>query len=102
MADSKHSGYATATGAAAAVDFGAGYTSTGWVMVPTSVAPDSALALEVSPDNTTWTRVGQTTGARPVIWFGGHIAARYARINVVALGTNPPGAAVGAVLKPAA
>jgi hypothetical protein len=98
MADSKHSGYVNSVAAGTAQDFGASYQSNGWVMTPTSFAPDSQIALEISPDNTTWTRFGLSVGGRPVICFGTHVAARYARINVVALGTNPPGGAVGAVL----
>lgn len=102
MADGKHSGYVASATTGAAQDFGVGYISNGWVMTPTSYASDSQIALEISPDNTTWTRFGISVGGRPVSVFGAHVAARYARVNVVALGTNPPGGAVGAVLKPAA
>jgi len=99
MTDSKHSGYVASATTGAAQDFGVGFTSNGWVMTPTQFVADSQIALEISPDNTTWTRVGLSVGGKPVIVFGTHInTARYARVNVVALGTNPPGGAVGAVL----
>lgn len=99
MATSQHSGDRTATGAGSAVDFGGGVSTYGnWVMVPTNFVSDSQIALEISPDNTTWTRVGVSVGGKPVVIQGAGVAARYARVNVVALGTNPSGAKVGAVL----
>lgn len=102
MTDGKHSGYKNSTGVGAVQDYGAGYTSTGWVMQPTNYASDSQVALEVSPDNSTWTRIGISVGGNAVLVQAGPIAARYARINVVAVGTSPPGGNVGGVISPAA
>lgn len=91
-----HSGYRTGAGAGASQDIGGGLaTYSNWTLVPTAVADDSVIALEVSPDNSVWTRVGQTVGRKPVVVLGFHIAARYARVNVVTLGTGTPTPGIG-------
>ena len=93
-----HTGYKTATGVGTAVDLGAGSAYTNFSLVPTSYSPDTAMQLEVSPDNTTWTPVGRTLGGRAVSVLGSHILARYVRFNVITLGTGTPGPGIGGVM----
>ena len=97
----QHSGDRTATGAGSALDYGAGSSLGTWVMTVTNAAADSVCALETSPDNTTWTRVGTVTGMKSCAVINAGLGARYGRINVIALGTNPPGGKVGAVISSA-
>jgi len=86
---------ATATGVVAGpLDAGAGNTYGRFNIKVNSVAPDCVVALETSPDNTTYTEVARVTGPK---WgfAGSNQRARYAHINVIGLGTGaPPVAAV--------
>lgn len=93
-----HTGYKTGTGAGTAIDYGAGSAITNFSLVPTAFSPDTVMQLEVSPDNSTWTPIGRTQGARPVSVLGSHILARYVRINVITLGTGTPGPGIGGVI----
>lgn len=72
-------------------DAGAGVTFRAFSMRVCSPVPDSVVALETSPDNTTWTARGSVTG-------DGWVTAatdtkfRYARANLTALGAGGAGA----------
>jgi hypothetical protein len=67
-------------------------------MTVTNGAADSQIALETSPDNTTWTRIATVTGQKSCAIINAGIGARYARVNVVAMGTGQT--KVGAVIVP--
>jgi hypothetical protein len=86
---------ATAVGVVAGpMDAGSGLTAGHFNVKVNSTAPDCVVALETSPDNTTYTEVARVTGPR---WgySGSNQRARYAHINVISLGTGaPPVAAV--------
>jgi hypothetical protein len=87
---------ATVTGPIAGPwDAGAGKTRGNFNMKVLSAAPDCVVAMETSPDNTTWTEVSRVTGPK---WCFGASSdrARYARANVINLGTG--GLPVSAVL----
>jgi len=73
---------------------GAGATYGHFNVKVTGTAPDSVVALETSPDNTTYTEVARVTGSN---WgyAGSNQRAQYAHVNVISLGTGaPPLAAV--------
>lgn len=81
---------ATATGAVAGpIDAGSGNTHRNFTMKVTSAAPDCTVALETSPDNTTWTEQDRVNGPN---WASGsyHHARRSVRPNVIFLGTGGP------------
>jgi hypothetical protein len=86
---------ATAVGVVAGpLDAGTGNTLGHFNIKVTTTAPDAVVALETSPDNTTYTEVARVTGSR---WGYGNSNGRqrYAHINVISLGTGtPPVAAV--------
>jgi hypothetical protein len=84
---------ATATGAVAGpLDAGAGKTFGTFNIKVLSAAPDCSVALETSPDNTTYTQMALVTGSRWGFARSDH-RQRYARVNVVSLGTGTPGVA---------
>ena len=72
-------------------DAGAGATFRSFSMRVCSLAPDSVVALETSPDNSTWTSQAIVTGDG---WVTARTDAkqRYARANVTALGAGGAGA----------
>jgi len=73
---------------------GAGATYGHFYLKVKSTAPDCVVALETSPDNTTYTEVARVTGSK---WgySRSDLRAQYAHVNVISLGTNaPPLAAV--------
>jgi predicted RNA methylase len=78
----------TATGPATGpVDAGAGNTTGGLVLKVNSAAADCVVALETSPDNTTWTEQARVTGPNWAYAASNH-ARRYVRSNVINLGTG--------------
>jgi hypothetical protein len=78
----------SATGAAATrQDAGAGNTNRGYVLRVVSLAPDSVVSLETSPDNTTYTEQARCTGDGWAFARSDH-RQRYARANVINLGTG--------------
>jgi hypothetical protein len=86
----------SATGAATGpADAGAGLNYRGCNLRVAGTASDSVVALESSPDNSTWTEQVRVTGPN---WCTARsdLAARYLRPNVVSLGTG--GAALAAVV----
>jgi hypothetical protein len=93
---------ATATGTvsvtvASTSDAGAGKTYRQFTLRAQSAANDSVVALETSPDGTTWTEQARVTGGPFGAWCyaGSNHTRRYARANVISLGTGtPPAAAV--------
>lgn len=77
-----------ATGPAAGrMDAGAGSTFTCYNLRVVSNAPDSVVALETSPDNTTFTEVARVTGDGWAFARSDH-KQRYARANCISLGTG--------------
>lgn len=81
---------ATATGAVTGtVDAGSGKTYRNITMKVTSAAPDCSVALETSPDGTTWTEQDRVSGPN---WaqVSYHHARREIRANVIFLGTGAP------------
>jgi len=87
---------ATATGAVAGpLDAGAGNTFGRFTIKILSNAADASVALETSPDNTTYTQMCLVSGGKPWGFARSDHRQRYARVNVVSLGTGtPPVAAV--------
>jgi hypothetical protein len=88
---------ATATGPVAGpVDAGAGNTHRQFTLKVLSSTPDVSVALETSPDGTTWTQQSIAQKGRSAWGYArGDLAARFARVNVLSLGTGtPPVAAV--------
>jgi hypothetical protein len=86
----QHSFTASVTGAVASVvDAGAGKTFRNFALKVTSPAPDCTVALESSPDGTTWTEQDRVTGPN---WatVSLHHARRQVRANVIFLGTGAP------------
>jgi hypothetical protein len=78
----------SATGAAAGrMDAGVGNTFRQFNLRVVSNAPDSVVALETSPDNTTFTEQTRVTGDGWGYARNDH-RQRYARVNVVSLGTG--------------
>lgn len=76
------------------IDAGAGKTLGAFNIKVMSTAADCQVALETSPDNSTWTQMALVTGPK---WgfAASSDRARYVRPNVVSLGTGaPPVAAV--------
>jgi hypothetical protein len=86
---------ASATGVVAGPwDAGAGKTRGNFNMKVSSAAPNCVVALETSPDNTTYTEVCRVTGPN-WCFAASSDRARYAHVNVINLGTGaPPVAAV--------
>jgi hypothetical protein len=87
---------ASATGAVAGpVDAGSGKTYRNFTLRVISSAPDCVVALETSPDGTTWTEQDRVIGPN---WASSayHHARREARVNVINLGTGAP--PLGAVI----
>lgn len=77
-----------ATGPASGrMDAGAGSTYGNFALQVSSNAPDSVVALETSPDNTTFTEVARVTGSRWATARTDH-RQRYARVNIINLGTG--------------
>lgn len=78
---------ASATGAQAPADAGTGLTFYSAHMKVNGPAPDSVVALESSPDNTTYTEIARVTGPN---WANAASSqrARYLRANVISLGTG--------------
>ena len=88
---------ATAVGAIAGpLDAGAGHTYSTFNIKVNSLAPDSVVALETSPDGTTWTEQARVTGGNRWGFGRGDHRQREARVNVVNLGTG--GLPVSAVI----
>lgn len=82
---------ATATGAVAGpLDAGAGNTFGRFHIKVLSTAPDASVALETSPDNTTYTQMALASGGKPWAYARSDHRQRYARVNVVSLGTGTP------------
>jgi len=88
---------ATATGTvsvtiAATSDAGAGKTNRQFSLRAQSAANDAVVALETSPDGTTWTEQARVTGGPFGAWCyaGSNHTRRYARANVISLGTGTP------------
>jgi len=81
---------ATATGPVAGpLDAGAGKTYR-QLNMRVMAANDAVVALETSPDNTTWTEQCRVTGGQFGNWCyaGSNHARRYSRVNVIGLGTG--------------
>ena len=79
---------ASATGAVAGpVDAGAGNTFRNFNLKVTSQAPDSVVSLETSADDVEWDEQDRVTGPN---WSSAarHHSRRYARVNVINLGTG--------------
>jgi hypothetical protein len=74
------------------LDAGAGHTFGSFNFKVHSVAPDCVVALETSPDNTTYTEVARVTGPKWGFGRSDH-RQRYAHVNVISLGTGTPGLA---------
>jgi hypothetical protein len=72
-------------------DAGAGNTFRTFTLRVCSPVPDSVVALETSPDNTTWTARGSVTGDG-WITAASDVKIRAARANVTALGAGGAGA----------
>src|SRR5215469_11887861 len=90
---------AIATGAVAGpLDAGAGNTFGRFNLKVNSMTSDSVVALETSPDNTTYTERARVTGGNRWGFAGSDQRARYARVNVISLGTggNPVSAVITA------
>jgi len=84
---------ATVTGPVAGpLDAGAGNTYGNFCMKMTSSGSDCQVNLETSPDNTTWTAQTHAHGNQWVYAASDH-RQRYARVNVVNMGTNGTGLA---------
>jgi hypothetical protein len=84
----QHSYTATATGVIAGpVDAGAGHTWRNLYIKTLSTAPDAVVALETSPDNTTYTEVARVTGPNWAFARSDH-KQRYVHANVISLGTG--------------
>lgn len=77
------------------LDAGAGNAFRNYGLKVNSAVPNCIVALETSPDNTTWTEQDRVTGPN---WgyCAMHHSRRYARVNVINLGTG--GGPVAAVL----
>jgi hypothetical protein len=69
------------------MDAGAGVTFRNFNIRVVSNAPDSVVALETSPDNSTFTEVARVTGDGWAFARSDH-RQRYARPNVISLGTG--------------
>lgn len=69
------------------MDAGVGNTFSNFALQVSSNAPDSVVALETSPDNTTYTEVARCTGNRWATARTDH-RQRYARVNIINLGTG--------------
>lgn len=86
---------ASATGAIdGPIDAGSGNTFRNFHVKVNSPAPDCTVALETSADDTEWDEQDRVTGPN---WSSAalHHSRRYARVNVIYLGTGaPPLAAV--------
>jgi len=82
---------AAATGAVAGsvLDAGVGKTNRQFSLKVTGTAADSVVALETSPDNTTYTERDRVTGPNWA-YAAFHTSARYIRANVISLGTGTP------------
>lgn len=85
---------ATATGTvsvtlAAVVDAGAGNNYRNYAVKVSSQVQNCVVALETSPDNTAWTEQDRVTGPNWA-YVAMHHARRYARVNVINLGTGGP------------
>lgn len=79
---------AAATGAIAGpVDAGVGNVIRQVTLRVNGPAYDSVVALETSPDGTTWTERDRVTGP-DWAFTAGHFTAREARANVINLGTG--------------
>jgi hypothetical protein len=82
----------TATGPGAVKhDAGAGNTFRNFALRVCSPVPDSVVALETSPDNTTWTPAATVTGDGWA-YAASSARVRYARANCTALGAGGAGA----------
>lgn len=82
---------------ASTTDAGAGKTNRQFTLRTQTNANDAVVALETSPDGTTWTEQSRATGHQFGAWqyAASNHARRYARPNVISLGTGaPPVAAV--------
>lgn len=78
----------------ALIDAGAGNNFRNFSLKVTSAAANCVVALETSPDNTTYTEQDRVTGPNWA-YVAMHHSRRYARVNVINLGTGaPPAAAV--------
>lgn len=78
---------AIATGAISGpVDAGAGNNFRNFSLKVSSAVPNCIVALETSPDNATWTEQDRVTGPNWA-YVAMHHARRYARANVINLGT---------------
>jgi hypothetical protein len=80
----------SATGTGASQDAGAAQSHWSLKVHNGQAAPDAQLALEISVDNAAWTRVGTMTGPKSCSLIGAGHGARYARVNVITLGTGAP------------
>lgn len=74
------------------MDAGAGLTNQTFTLRVVSNAANSVVALETSPDNSTYTEVARCTGDGWAIARSDH-KQRYARANVISLGTGGAGIA---------
>jgi|SRR5215472_509193 len=79
----------TANGVGAGrMDAGAGLTNRNFCLRVVTPASDSIVALETSPDNTTFTEVARCTGDGWAYARSDH-KQRYARPNIIAIGSTP-------------
>jgi hypothetical protein len=82
---------ATATGPVGTpINAGAGKTYRNFNLKVDSPIPDCVVALETSPDDTTWTEVCRVTGPKWA-YAASDATAQYARVNVIAMGTGAAG-----------
>lgn len=82
-------GTVSATIGAPLIDAGSGNTFRNFGLHVTSPAPDCVVALETSPDGTTWTEQDRVTGPAWA-YVAMHHARREVRANVISLGTGTP------------
>lgn len=83
----------------AAIDAGAGHNWRNIYLKVATPARDAVVALETSPDNTTFTEVARVTGPNWGFARADH-RQRILRANVISLGTGTPPASVNILASP--
>jgi hypothetical protein len=91
---------ASATGPIAnPIDAGAGKLYRNVYFKVSSAAANAVVALESSPDNTTYTEIGRVTGSNWGFARSDH-RQRYLHANVISLGTGTPPVSVNILASP--
>jgi hypothetical protein len=91
---------ASATGPIAGpIDAGAGKLYRNIYVKVSSAAKDAVVAIESSPDNTTYTEVARVTGSNWAYARSDH-RQRYLHANVISLGTGTPPVSVNILASP--